>query len=164
MSITIRYSATINGTRRSVDIPLRRFGEENWAVQWATVPGHQDNVPDDDDIEAIEITWFNDRALYEKFWGADGKRIQADIEAWHMGEATDVVVERVEPWPDTLHLTLRTSNNAFREAGVGREVARILRKFADRIEDCVRVEDMAPVALVDLNGASVGNTRVGVSR
>ena len=64
-SAVIRFSATVNGTERHVDIDADEIG--GWAVEWATL-GTQDGIPDADDLEGIEIYVMNTESVYREFY------------------------------------------------------------------------------------------------
>lgn len=53
-------------------------------------------------------------------------------------------------------LNIRTDNAAFEDAGAGHEVARILRKLADKIEQWPGANEWH-LALLDINGNRVGH-------
>ncbi len=55
-------------------------------------------------------------------------------------------------------ITIKTGNESFAEPGCGREVARILRDLARRMENAPSVEDLelcGPGAALDTNGNRV---------
>lgn len=54
-----------------------------------------------------------------------------------------------------IEIMLETGNAAFEDAGAGREVARILRKLADQIEDWPGASAFK-IGLRDVNGNRVG--------
>ena len=56
---------------------------------------------------------------------------------------------------DQITITIETGNAAFEEAGTGQEVARILRKLADQIEEWPGASAFK-VGLRDVNGNRVG--------
>jgi hypothetical protein len=62
---TIRFSAQVNDTERSVDVDAAEIG--GWAVEWAT-EGTQGGVPDADDLEGIEIYVMNTSDTYHRFY------------------------------------------------------------------------------------------------
>jgi hypothetical protein len=54
-----------------------------------------------------------------------------------------------------LTIVIETDNAAFADSTAGREVARILRKLADQVEDWPGVNTFS-IGLRDLNGNTVG--------
>jgi hypothetical protein len=75
---TIRFSATVNGETRHVDMDAEEIG--GWAVEWATL-GTQGGIPDADDLEGIEIYVMNTESVYREFYtGADEDDFAATLE------------------------------------------------------------------------------------
>lgn len=58
----------------------------------------------------------------------------------------------------TLRLIIDCDNAAFTDNG-GKEVARILRKLADRADDC-QVDDLDQTPAMDFNGNRVGTVHI----
>lgn len=61
----------------------------------------------------------------------------------------------------SFNVQIRTNNDAFRHGDLGTEVARILRKLADRVDGLQStLEPVDGAKLFDINGNSVGSVKV----
>jgi hypothetical protein len=78
-SAVIRFSATVNGETRHVDIDADNPFLARWSVAW-TDGVTQDGVPDADDLESIETTVMNTEHFYREFYaGASRDDLAAEL-------------------------------------------------------------------------------------